>query len=65
MDKIAIGTKEINQISRTLTAIQGSEMLPGRDENGDFKVEVSKIVDKVAAQTNDIYVAYSGAVSCT
>ena len=58
MDKIAIGTKEINQISRTLTAIQGSEMLPGRDENGDFKVEVSKIVDKVAAQ-----VAYSGSYS--
>jgi len=51
---MAIGTKTINQISRTLTAIQGSEMLPGRDENGDFKVEVSKIVDKVAAQTVDI-----------
>jgi len=51
---MAIGTIEINQISRTLTAIQGSEMLPGRDKNGDFKVEVSKIVDKVAAQTVDI-----------
>jgi len=51
---MAIGTKTINQISRTLATIQGTEMLPGRDENGDFKVEVSKIVDKVAAQTVDI-----------
>ena len=51
---MAIGTIEINQISRTLATIQGTEMLPGRDENGDFKVEVSKIVDKVAAQTVDI-----------
>ena len=51
---MAIGTIEINKISRTLASIQGSEILPGRDENGDFKVEVSKIVDKVAAQTVDI-----------
>ena len=47
---MAIGTKTINQINRTLATIQGTEMLPGRDENGDFKVEISKIIDKAAAQ---------------
>ncbi len=47
---MAIGTKTINQISRTLATIQGTEMLPGRDENGDFKVEITKIIDEAAAQ---------------
>lgn len=47
---MAIGTKTINQISRTLATIQGTEMLPGRDENGDFKVEISKIIDEASSQ---------------
>ena len=47
---MAIGTIEINKISRTLASIQGSEILPGRDENGDFKVEISKIIDEASSQ---------------
>jgi len=50
MDKMTMGMKTINQISRTLATIQGTEMLPGRDENGDFKVEISKIIDEASSQ---------------
>ena len=50
---MAIGTKTINQISRTLATIQGTEMLPGRDENGDFKVEITKIIDEASEQATE------------
>jgi len=50
---MVIGTKTINQISRTLTTIQGTEMLPGRDENGDFKIEIAKIIDEASSQATE------------
>lgn len=36
--------KTIAQIKRTLESVVGNELIPGRDENGDFKIEISKLL---------------------
>lgn len=36
--------KTIMQIKRTLESVVGNELIPGRDENGDFKIEIQKLL---------------------
>jgi len=36
--------KTITQIKRTLESVVGNELIPGRDENGDFKIEIQKLL---------------------
>ena len=36
--------KTLAQIKRTLESVVGNELIPGRDENGDFKIEIQKLL---------------------
>jgi alpha-tubulin suppressor-like RCC1 family protein len=36
--------KNDKQIKRTLESVVGNELIPGRDENGDFKIEIQKLL---------------------